>query len=255
MSITAFAYAQVRLQARHAERPGGVDWRQVQAINDISHYLQVARRTRLRPWVLNLHGSYDSHQIERVLRQHYCEYVDEVAHWLPAPWARTLGWLKRLPDLPAIQYLLSGAPPLRWMQDDPRLRAFTRGGPGQRIRALEQSGYAALVAAWQRGESLTAAWSRQWCNSWPAGATGRRGLDELAGLLEHHWILSPLDNGPGIEGIHEGLVQRLTLLFRRYSFQPAACYAHLALTVMDILALRGDLLRRVLFPGNGGLRS
>jgi len=37
------------------------------------------------------------------------------------------------------------------------------------------------------------------------------------------------------------------VLFRRHAFQPAACYAHLALTALDLLTLRGELLQRVWF--------
>lgn len=248
MRFTAFAYAQVRLQARHAERPGAADWRRVQGVGDISHYLHVARRTRLRRWVLNLHSAYDSHQVERVLRQQYCSYVDEVARWLPDPWAHTLDWLKRLPDLPAIQYLLGGAHPPRWMQDDPRLQGFVKGEYGQRLRAVEQSDCAGLVIAWQRGDSIAAAWLDQWRSSWPRETANRRGLDELARLLGHYWTPTQKENGPASEGERDVLLQKLTLLFRRYSFRPAASYAHLALTALDLLTLRGELLCRMLFP-------
>jgi hypothetical protein len=255
MSVTAFAYAQVRLQARHAERPGLVDWRRVQGVNDINHYLQVARRTRLRPWVLNLHGAYDSYQFERALRQQYCDYIDEIALWLPAPWARTLDWLKHLPDLPAIQYLLSGAPPQSWMLNDPRLQAFVKGEYRQRMQALDQSDIAGLVTAWQRGESIVAAWFEQWRTSWPPESVNRRGLDELTRLLRRHWSPKKVENSSGLEGARDVLLQKLTLVFRRYSFQPASCYAHLALTALDLLVLRGELLRRVLFSDNGVGRS
>ena len=51
MTGAAFAYAQARLQSRHGERPGPLDWRRVQGVEDVTLYLQVARRTRLDRWV------------------------------------------------------------------------------------------------------------------------------------------------------------------------------------------------------------
>jgi hypothetical protein len=42
--------------------------------------------------------------------------------------------------------------------------------------------------------------------------------------------------------------------FRRYSFQPAAACAHLALIALDLEKLRGDLVRRVLFSEAPGAR-
>jgi hypothetical protein len=41
---------------------------------------------------------------------------------------------------------------------------------------------------------------------------------------------------------------RLAFVFRRYSFQPAAAFAHLALVALDLQILRGALVRRALVP-------
>jgi hypothetical protein len=246
MTQVAFAYAQVRLQSRHAQRPGPMDWRALQGIGDVVHYLQVARRTRLQRWVMPLHGELDSHQIELSLRQQFCAYIDETARWLPPPWNGTLTWVKRLPDLPAIQYLLNGEQPPAWMQADPRLQAFASTPPDRRLLVLEQSDCAPLVAAWRRGESLTKVWLHQWRESWPADPKSRRGLERLSRLLQHALAGAKADSG--FDGGREALLMQLTVIFRRYSFQPAACYAHLALTALDLMTLRAELLSRLLFP-------
>jgi hypothetical protein len=44
------------------------------------------------------------------------------------------------------------------------------------------------------------------------------------------------------------LQARLTLLFRRAMLDPAAAFAYLALTALDLERLRGELLRRAAFP-------
>ena len=248
MTQVAFAYAQARLQSRHAERPGPTDWRLLQGVGDLAHYLQVARRTRLRRWATTLHGGQDSHQIELSLRGQFCDYIDEVARWLPPPWNRTLDWVKRLPDLPAIQYLLNGAPPQTWMQQDPRLQAFAKAAAGQRQLVLEQSDCAPLVAAWRRGHSLAAAWLEHWRDSWPADRASRRGLERLVGLLQRYMCVGEVQPGGRFESDCEALLTQLTVVFRRYSLQPAACYAHLALVALDLMTLRAELLRRLLFP-------
>jgi hypothetical protein len=248
MTQVAFAYAQVRLQSRHAERPGPMDWRVLQGVGDVVHYLQVARRTRLRRWVTALHGGQDSHQIELSLRRQFCDYTDEVARWLPRPWNETLGWVKRLPDLPAIRYLLNGELPPAWMQEDPRLQTFANAAPERRLLLLEQSDCAPLVAAWRRGESLTTAWLEQWRKSWPADKASRSGLERLVSLLQRSVRVAQTAGGPGFESEREALLRQLTAVFRRYSFRPAACYAHLALTGLDLMSLRAELLRRLLFP-------
>jgi hypothetical protein len=247
VSTATFAYAQARLQARHAQRPGAADWRLLQGIGDTVHFLQVARRTRLRHWVLGIQGEHDSHRVELLLRRQFQDYADEVLRWLPPPWDKPSDWFKRLPELPAVQYLLNGAEPPAWMRDDPRLGAFTRGDHRQRLQALQQSDCAPLVSAWQRGETLTGAWFSHWRTLWADDCTRRTGLEQFTLLLQRALQQATADSGSGPAG-HDYLSARLTAQFRRYAFQPVACYAHLALTALDLITLRGELLQRMLFP-------
>lgn len=242
-----FAYAQARLQARHAQRPGPSDWRLLAGVGDVVHYLQVARRTRLRPWVLGLQGEQDSHRIELTLRRHFQDYADEVLRWLPAPWSRSSDWFRRLPELPAIAHLLGGEPPPAWMRDDPRLEPFTHGDLAQRLQALRDTDCAPLVAAWEQGAPISGAWFDHWRTLWVQDRAGQKGLERLTALVQEALVRRPDGQREDIELQRERLAGRLTVLFRRHALQPAACYAHLALTALDLLTLRGELLQRVWF--------
>lgn len=252
MSQAAFAYAQARLQSRHGERPLAIDWRRLEGVGNVVHFLQVARRTRLRRWVEELHGDQDSHAVELALRRQFCEYIDEVARWLPRPWRGTLGWLKRLPDLPAIQYLAGGEPPQPWMLKDPRLSAFTLSDREARLLALKDSDCRALVAACERGESIAGAWFRHWRKTWPGDACAREGLERLVSILRRYFIPANDADAPDPRKDHEALLAQLTMVFRRYSFGPVACYAHLGLTALDLIRLRAQLLERILLPAGAG---
>jgi hypothetical protein len=197
--------------------------------------------------VEELHGEHDNDAVELVLRRRFRAYIDEVRYWLPQPWCESSQWLKRLPDLPAIQHLLSGRETPAWMSRDPQLRSFTPGDSTQRRRALLESDCAVLVAARGRGETLGDAWFRHWRGSWPTH--DRPGLDQLAACLGRFVSTSgPAERG-SLEQRRDALQTRLTGIFRRYSFQPAACYAHLALIALDLMRLRAALLRRILFAG------
>ncbi|MEA2078575.1 MAG: hypothetical protein U9P00_01725, partial [Pseudomonadota bacterium] len=63
-NVVRFAYAQARLQARHGQRADEKVWRHLHSTGDLSNYLQMARQTVLRPWVIGIDGSQSSHDIE-----------------------------------------------------------------------------------------------------------------------------------------------------------------------------------------------
>jgi hypothetical protein len=252
MRQAAFAYAQVRLQSRHGARPAAIDWRRLEGVGNVVHFLQVARRTRLRRWVDELHGAQDSHAVELALRRQFCDYVDEVARWLPRPWRDTLGWLRRLVYLPAIQYLASGEPPQPWMLKDSRLAPFTLADREARLVALKASDCSPLVAAYERGEPIVGAWLRHWRKTWPEDAAGRQGLEQLVRMLRRCYQSADAANVADLRREYDTLLVQLTMLFRRESFRPAACYAHLGLTALDLLRLRAQLLERILLPAAEG---
>jgi hypothetical protein len=69
----------------------------------------------------------------------------------------------------------------------------------------------------------------------------------VARLFEAH--IHALASGTTASGqLRDALRTRLAFMFRRYSFQPAAAFAHLALVALDLQILRGALVRRALVP-------
>jgi hypothetical protein len=248
-STARFAYVQARLQARHGMRPDEQVWRRLESISDIGAYLQFARNTALRPWVAGLNAGHGAHDIELALRQQYRRTVDDVAHWMPAGWRRPVSWVRRLPDLPALQYLLTGASPPPWMLEDPELRGFTSETSVGRVQALQASDCAPLLRDWQHGEPLYASWLEHWRALWPDAARLVVGVEALARLLRRHIGALSLHSTADSALLHERLLRELNRAFRRYSFQPAAAFAHLGLVALDVQKLRAQLLQRALFAG------
>lgn len=246
-----FGYAQARLQARHGARADELLWRRLAAINDFTSYLQAARRSALRPWVLGIQVTESSHSIELHLRQQFRRYVEEVARWLPARWRNSTRWLKRLPDLPALQYLMSGGAARTWMLEDPELRSFASENLALRVEAMRNSDVAPLLAGWRRGVPLAESWIEHWQRLWPVQPATGRGLDWLVRLLLHHIQTLHASGAAATETLRGDVERRLTLAFRRYSLEPAAACAHLALIALDLEKLRGELAWRLLFAPAG----
>jgi hypothetical protein len=247
--IARFAYAQARLQGRHGTRADERVWRRLEAIGEFANYLQVARQTVLRPWVSGLNSALGAHDIELMLRQQYRHYIDEVAHWMPGRWQEPVSWVRRLIDLPALHYLLTGASAPPWMGEDPELRRFAFDTPAARVHALQSSECAALLKGWQQGEPLYTAWLERWRALWPGPPGLTVGLESLARLLLRHIGALNLYSATASAALHESLMRALNVAFRRYSFQPAAAFAHLGLIALDLHRLRAHLLQRALFAG------
>ncbi|UCC55979.1 MAG: hypothetical protein JSU75_11665, partial [Gammaproteobacteria bacterium] len=225
-----FAYVQTRLQARHGTRPDELVWRRLQGTGDFANYLQLAQHTTLRPWVVSLHPSQDSHEIELTLRRLFRQHVDEVARWVPAAWRPAVEWVRRVPDLPALGHLLAGEAVPAWMRNDPALRTFTSEHISIRLDAMRQSDCTALVWAFLAGTTLADAWRDCWHELWPKAPRPGRGLEELDRLY-FHYLQALLGSASGTLQVHnDWLQQRLVSAFRRYTFQPATAFVHLALT-------------------------
>ncbi|MEN8213001.1 MAG: hypothetical protein ABFR19_01440 [Pseudomonadota bacterium] len=243
----AFAYAQARLQARYSQRVDDVVWLRLRNIHDLASYLQVAQQTALRPWVLGISAGHSSHDIELALRQKFRGHVDEVAHWLPTAWQIALQWIKRLADLPLLQYLLAGGTALGWMRSDPAVSQFTDEDPALRSRAMLEAGYADLVNAWQMGESLFSGWLSHWNRIRPHRESFNHGLKELEKLLQKQMLLLATQKEQLSQADFADVDEKLRRIFRRYAFQPAAVCAYLALIAIDLQQLRSDLLQRLFF--------
>jgi hypothetical protein len=236
--LTALAYAQTRIQSRYGERADAGVWLKLHNIQDLGSYLQTAQQTALRPWVLGLSSTHNSHDIEQALRQKYRQHVDEVAGWMPVKWQRALQWIKRLADLPTLQYLLAGGEPLEWMKSDPQVSDFTGDDIQLRVQLIRDAGNEALVDSWQRHGSLLSGWLSQWNRIRPKSMYSDRGLKPLEKLLLEQLRLQTGQQGATLPTDYEIMLDRLRRVFRRNAFQPAAVCAYLAIVAIDVHRLR-----------------
>ncbi|MGB5603648.1 MAG: hypothetical protein WBO14_14560 [Gammaproteobacteria bacterium] len=245
--VSTIAYAQARIQTRYGERADARLWLKLHNIQDLGSYLQTAQQTALRPWVLGLSTSHTSHAIELALRQKYRHHVDEVAGWMPGDWQESMQWIKRLADLPVLQYLAAGGEPLHWMASDSDISGFTGDEPLQRLQAMRQAGYRVMVDTWQQRNSILSGWIAQWDSMRPKSVFFERGLQALEKLLHEQLRLQTKQQGLSSSGDYDIMLDRLRLIFRRYTFQPAAVTAYLVMIATDIHRVRSDLMQRLFF--------
>lgn len=251
MSATAaFAYVQVRLQARHGARPDDALWHHLQGTSDFANYLQLARSTPLRTWVATLDPGQGSDEIEGELRRLFRRHVDEVAGWVPPAWRPSVLWVRRLPDLPALQYLLGDEPVPAWLQADDELRDMGCMPVDSRREAMAHSDCHVFLTASRTGEPLPDAWLSHWRTLWPRTTRQDQGLEALGQALHQYLRVLQAERCDSVQTRCEALHAQLVSAFRRYSFQPAAVFSYLALTALELGRLRGDLLVRQLFATN-----
>jgi hypothetical protein len=247
-TVSSFAYAQARLQARHGQRPGEHVWRQLQGTVDLANYLLAVRRTTLRQWVLGMNVSHSIHEIEQSLRDQLRDYVNEIARWLPAEWHASFYWAGALTDLPALQYLLAGNVAPGWMMYDRVLQEFASEEPELRLEAIMNSHYSHIAELWQKGLPLTDAWLDHWLHLLPGKARKEEGIRQLIRLYQETLMVAT-ENAPNVTSRRRfSIYSRLSLLFRQYSFQATAAFAHLGLVALDLEQLRTGLVTRALFP-------
>ncbi len=255
MNQARFAYAQARLQARHGLRPQEAVWRRLASTGDLANYLVAARRTQLRPWTEGIQSADTSHALEYHLRQQFRRYVEDVAHWLPVQWRACIIWIRHLPDLPALQFLLQAESAPGWMRDDPDLSKFTTDSKSAVFDTLPGSDRAYLSDAWRRGVPLYEAWFEHWQCLWPAKRDLRNGLVDLGHLVRQHLHDEQAAALPAASHLQETLAAGLNSAFRRYSFKPAAACAHLGLVALDVKRLRGELVHRALFDETTAMQA
>jgi len=246
-----------RLQARHGDRPDDAGWRRLETVRALRPWLDAARGTALRPWLVGITADDDARAAETLLRQHWRAHLDEIARWLPPAWLPAWHWCALLPDLPALQHLARGEPAPAWMHEDPRWQALASGGPrpGPGLDAVDREpGWAPFVAAWQRPDEFGAIWLAQWQARWPGGSGAdpvdpqdRSPLQQLQSCLhEHRAAFAGAGSGQGAL-LRQALQARLTVLLRRAALDPAVVFIHLAFDALELERLRSGLMRRLLF--------
>jgi hypothetical protein len=130
------------------------------------------------------------------------------------------------------------------LRDDP-LGAALRDGES----AHADAGPAFLLAEGKRDpDRIAAAWRAEWLRRLPVPVAASPFLADVVSLLSEHAVAfrDPLQ----VEGwtLRRALHARLSQLFRRAMLTPASAFIFLALSALDCERLRGELLRRVVFP-------
>jgi hypothetical protein len=237
-------YAHARLGARFGARPDELAWRRIEMIRDVGGMLDAARASQLSLYLGEIGPDADAHAIELVLRVGLRERVRAIAAWMPPNWRAAIEWCALLPDLPVLQHLARGGSAPPWLRDDPlgaALRDSECGPKGE--------GAAYLLAEGRLDpDRIAALWLAEWQRRLPVPVAESPFLADVVRLLKAHAAAfrEPLQ----VEGwtLRRALHARLTQLFRRATLTPAAAFIFLTLSALDIERLRGELLRRVVFP-------
>jgi hypothetical protein len=236
-------YAHARLWARNGRRPGEADWHRLEVVREFGALVDVARALpAFRDWIAGIGPGADAHEVEAKLREHWRAVVAEVAGWMPDAWRSPIAWCAALVDVPIAQYLADGGRVLPWMQRDPAYRDAAGDPP--------QTGALARFAVTSRARgNLALAWRDEWRRRVPRDALADPALlADLEGAFALHFrrfgAASIRDGWP----LRRALQARLTALFRRAMLEPAAAFVFVALCALDFERLRGELLRRAVFP-------
>jgi len=241
-------YAFARISSRFGERPTEAAWRAIAIVRGLPAFLDAARSSPLRHWTVGLTPDAGTRAIEAALVGRWRVLVDEVRAWMPEHWQASVTWAGTLIDLPLAEYVARGGAPLSWMQDDPMYREIVRS-PGARPA---RGPLAPLAAAWTRPEGLFGAWRDEWSRRVPRNAWAERTaiVDCARLLLAHRAALAdPSVRDAGL--LRSALVTRLSVLYRRATLDPGVAFIFLALSALDMERLRGELLRRAIFPRLG----
>jgi len=238
------AYAWARICARLGERPDEVAWRSIELIRDLPAMLDAARGPAFRRWLVGVTPDAGPHAIEAVLLARWRGLVREVAQWMPGEWQPAVEWAGALAELPALQHLAREGDVLPWMQEDPLYRELVGPDPVSALDRLRP-----LAAAWSDPDGMLSAWRAEWGRRIPRGAF----VDSVLlaalehALARHRVAVGPASFADGM-GLLRGLADSGLHLFRRAALEPAAAFIFLALSALDLERLRGELLRRAIFP-------
>lgn len=252
MSVQAgsLEYAQARLSARYGERPDELAWRRLEHVRALPALLDLARASALSRWMAGFGAHSMPHEIDRTLRGHWRELVAEVAAWMPEDWQPAVRWCTTLVDLSVLQHLARGGELLPWMRDDPVYAELAERESAGFGAAPEGGALAPLAAAWGDADRIGSLWLAEWRRRIPQSRRSDSDLlAEVGRALGAH--LGAFRDRAVRDGwpLRRTLQARLVLLFRRAMLDPAAAFVFLALSALDLERLRGEVLRRVAFPG------
>ncbi|MGA9333914.1 MAG: hypothetical protein WBV39_06520 [Rudaea sp.] len=220
-------YALTRLHARYALLMLPDQWSQLERIENFAAFVQQARDTVLRPWLVHFDPHVDAHRIEATLRELFRQRVAQVARWIPRQERAAIQWVEQAILLPVRRHRSSGGEAYPWLAPTPVADEIP----------VETDG-AALVRAWLAG----------WRRLWPARMENRerRSLERLIAVCQ------ATQRGLRDEAFRDagGTVSvelDLRRMFRRADGSLAGASAYLVLLWLQTVRLRGALLRRRLF--------
>jgi hypothetical protein len=243
-------YAYARLCARFGARPDDYAWERIEPVRDFPALLEAARATPLQHWLQGIGAHSGAHEIEATLRSRWDALVAEVADWMPEAWQPAIYWCSSLPYLPILLHLARREAPLPWMHNDPLLRDLCGNDAAVARAALAAGPWAPLARAWPTPDALPAAWRTEWLRRMPRrGGGDPRVLEGLMRTLTAHLAANATASVREGWALRRALQARLATHFRRALVDPAAAFIFLAVSVLDVERLRGELLRRVAFPG------
>ncbi|MFW2403518.1 MAG: hypothetical protein ACN4GT_02045 [Gammaproteobacteria bacterium] len=234
-----FAYMQARIQARHGDRLTQEQWRQLDSCRDAGRYLQLARASNLGHWVRHFAANEDPAQWERSMRADWNRNLLALSDWVPERWRAAILWLQSLPLLPAINHLLHGERPMRWMTDDPLFADFDLSGEHAFRESLDRSAWSPLIANWNPAHPVDS-WVSAWRISWPGNdASTNMQLEQACSDIAATWHASDANFGKW----HDTLETKFIRLLRRRPRTILAMLGHLGLVSLDMIHLRAGLLR------------
>jgi hypothetical protein len=239
-------YAQARLYARFGERPDELAWRSIEPIRGLPAFLDAARGLPFRRWIEAVAASSTPHEIEAGLVSRRRALVAEVARWMPEAWQAAVVWAGIVADLPVLEHISRNDEVLPWMRDDRLYGDLCADG----ARRPASGPFLPLAVGWGRPDGLFPAWRAEWMQRIPSAAPFPNLLGELARTLAVQRVFPgtvPVDTATR----RGSLAARLVMLFRRATGDPAAAFIFLALSGLDLERLRGELLRRAVFPTFG----
>lgn len=236
MRTVDFAYAGARIQARYGALVPAAQWERLHRLEGVAAFLQAARDTGLRSWLLQVDPNADAHQVEAQLRLLFRRRVGELAGWAPPAWHAAIAWTAVLPDLPAIVHRLRDGAPALWMAADAQLSWLGAEG-----RPHVPDGLKVLQPDKGAPPEPLAAWLERWRALWPGLLPGEReGLEALVRLVRVALVAARADAPAALTALQKPLRR----LFRRHTRAPAGLFVYLVLTWLELVAVRGALLRR-----------
>ncbi|MDE2235114.1 MAG: hypothetical protein KGK44_06125 [Gammaproteobacteria bacterium] len=241
---THFAYMQARCQARYSLQLRG-EWQRLSAIHDVDAFRAAVLRRPMHASLSGLVTDPGLHATEACLRNTFRRIIDELAAWMPRAWRPAVRSVSVFADLAAIQFLTRGGEAYAWLRDDKQLQAFLPGHVLQHSPSYAHADFARFLQRASGQESLPEVWARYWHALWPGVDAGIRSqLLRLENLVRQgRRRLADAGTDSSQAEIY-ALQREFARVFRQQGQTPAAAFAYLGLSWLELARIRAGLLKR-----------